>query len=301
MAFNDFYQYRLFELLPILKKLDAAEAEKLLSTSPQVQAQLQKFPNGMQSLDATIRDTPLKKGEEPQISGAAMGMQGKLGPILQWQHTAEMYRTRIAEITSLARDNSRQAIAAATTLPASDGSTAPRAQALLDIARIAMKKNPSAAREALEQMSESLRSVDPYSQLGQVGMRHEYWAEGIEIALRIGEVDLAKNLLKAGMDQAEKVKSKDTDDSDPNRALKAWWPSVSLLSRLILAAAGISPRTALDVIGELPDTDVRVLCQVRLANDRLGVPSGGTAVMVRKKSSQWTQMSAWPASKRYQD
>src|SRR5277367_4093297 len=57
IAFKDLYQYRLFELLPVLRELDASEADKLLNDSQQAQAQLQKFPDGMQSLDPTIRDT----------------------------------------------------------------------------------------------------------------------------------------------------------------------------------------------------------------------------------------------------
>ena len=288
ISFNDLQQYRRFELLPVLRELDATEAEKLLNASQQAQAQLQKFPNGMQSLDPTIRDTPLKKGEESGISSVSMGVQGQLGPMLQQQQTAEAYDTRMAEISHLAEDNPRQAIAKATMLPASDGATAPRAQALLDIARIALKKNPSAARDALEQVPESLKNVDLYGP-SVFGMRHEYWAEGMEMAVQLGEVGLAKNLLKVGMDQAEKLKSKDMDDSDPNRALKAMWPSAALMSRLIVAAAGISPQTALDMLGELTDPDLHALCLVRLVNNRLGVPGGGNAVEVRKKSSSWSQ------------
>jgi hypothetical protein len=301
IAFKDLYQYRLFELLPILRELDATEAEKLLNDSQQTQAQLQKFPNGMQSLDPTIRDKPLEKGETSGITSASVGMQGQMDPMLQREQTVETYNSRIAEIARVAEDNPRQAIARAATLPASDGSTAPRAGALLNIARISLKKNPSASRDALEQMLDSLKSVDIYGQGNEIGTQHEYWAEGIHIAMQLGEVGLAKSLLKAGIDQAEKLESKDLDDSDPNRALKAWWPSVSLISRLISAAAGISPQTALNAIAELSDPDVRVLCQVRLVNDSLGVPGGESTVMVRKKSSNWTQMSAAPASTHDQD
>ncbi len=301
IAFKDLYQYRLFELLPVLRELDATEAEKLLNDSQQTQAQLQKFPNGMQSLDPTIRDTPLKKGEMSRISSASVGMQGQMDPMLQRQQTVEAYNSRIAEIARLAEDNPRQAIAKAMTLPASDGSTSPRAGALLNIARISLKKNPSASRDALEQMLDSLKSIDIYGQGDEIGTQHEYWAEGIHIAMQLGDVGLAKSLLKAGIDQAEKLESKDLDDSDPNRALKAWWPSVSLISRLISAGASISAQTALNAIAELSDPELRMLCQVRLVNDRLAVPGGETTVMVRKKSSNWTQMSAAPAPGHDQD
>jgi hypothetical protein len=292
IAFKDLYQYRLFELLPVLRELDAGEAEKLLSDSQQAQAQLQKFPNGMQSLDPTIRDTPLNKGETSGITSASSEVQGYTDPMLQRQQTVEVENSRIAEIARLAEDNPRQAIARATALPTSDGSTAPRAQALLDIARVARKKNPLAARDALEQMLDSLNSVDTYSQGDEFGTQGEYWAEGIHIAIQLGEVGLAKSLLKAGIDQAEKLESKDLDDSDPNRALKAWWPSVSFIARLISTADSISAQTALNAVAEVSDPDVRILCLVRLVNDQLGLPGGETIVMVSKKSSNWSVSAA---------
>jgi hypothetical protein len=72
------------------------------------------------------------------------------------------------------------------------------------------------------------------------------------------------------MEQAERWKSVDGDDNNPNRALKAWWPSVVLLSALLRSAAHISSQTALELIHKLQDPDLVTLFQIRLANDRLG-------------------------------
>lgn len=281
-SFDSEYQYRVFEFLPILRELDSDQADRLLRDSPEAQAQLKDFPNGIQSLNPAIRDTPLRKGEEAS-TGGMVGMG--IAPMLQQAKITEAYESRIAEIARVAESNPQQAIAAASGLPNSAGTAVPRAKALLNIAQVAMSKNPLAARDALEAMSESLRNVEPN---GPSGPR-DYWAEGIEIATKIEEIDLAKKLLKEGIGQAEKLRSKDTDSDDPNLAMKAWWPSTAMLAKLILAASRISSRTALDATQEITDPEIRLFCQVRLANRQLGARVGHSSVMVNRKESAWSE------------
>jgi hypothetical protein len=284
-SFNNEYEYRVFEFLPILRELDSGQADRLLHDSPEAQAQLNDFPNGIQSLNPAIRDTPLRKGEEAS-TGGMVGMG--IAPMLQQAKITEAYESRIAEIVRVAESNPQQAIEAASGLPNSAGTATPRAKALLNIAKVTMTKNPLAARDALEGMSESLRNVEP---TGRSGPR-DYWAEGIEIATKIEEIDLAKKLLKEGIGQAEKLKNKDANSDDPNLALKAWWPSTAMLSKLILTASRISSRTALDATQEITDPEIRLFCQVRLANRQLGARIGQTIVMVDRKQSAWSEYRA---------
>ena len=270
--FDNVYQYRLFELLPVLRELDPSKAEQL-SNDPQVQAQLNKYPNGLQSLDPTVRDTPLRKGEEPGMQGVGVGRGAKA---LQDWHSTEIYQRQANEILKQAGDDPRQAIATAATLPVQAGHTVPRSETLLRIAQVGWKKNPSASKDALEQMADSLKKVDPtmYGRVGVpigVGLRVQYcWSEGVQLANNMKDTDLARSLLQEGMEQAERWKGVDGDDNDPNRALKAWWPSVALFSALLRSAAHISPQTALELIHKLQDPDLVTLFQIRLANDRLG-------------------------------
>jgi hypothetical protein len=145
---------------------------------------------------------------------------------------------------------------------------------------VGLKKNPSASKEALEQMADSLKKVDPamYGRVGLrvgVGLRVQYcWSDGVELANKMKDTDLARSLLQEGMEQAERWKGvdgdDDGDDNDPNHALKAWWPSAALFSALLRSAAHISPQTALELIHKLQDPDLVTLFQIRLANDRLG-------------------------------
>src|SRR5438552_5153924 len=273
--FDNVYQYRLFELLPVLRELDPFKAEQL-SNDPQVQAQLNKYPNGLQSLDPTVRDTPLRKGEEPGMQGVSMTSPGASGKVLQDWHSAEIYQRQANEILKQAGDDPRQAIATAATLPVQAGHTVPRSETLLRIAQVGWKKNPSASKEALEQMADSLKKVDPamYGRFGlrvEVGLHVKYcWSDGVELANNMKDTDLARSLLQEGMEQAERWKGVDGDDNDPNLALKAWWPSVALFSALLNSAAHISPQTALELIHKFQDPDLVTLFQIRLANDRLG-------------------------------
>src|ERR1700751_4459205 len=274
--FDNVYQYRLFELLPVLRELDPSKAEQL-SNDPQVQAQLNKYPNGLQSLDPTVRDTPLRKGEEPGMLGVLMTKSpGASGKVLQDWHSAEIYQRQANEILKQAGDDPRGAIATAATLPVQAGHAVPRSETLLSIAQVGGKKNPSASKEALEQMADSLKKVDPamYGRFGLrvgVGLRVQYcWSDGVQRANNMKDTDLARSLLQEGMEQAERWKGVDGDDNDPNLALKAWWPSVAMFSALLNSAAHISPQTALELIHKFQDPDLVTLFQIRLANDRLG-------------------------------
>jgi hypothetical protein len=283
VGFTTEYDYRVFELLPVLRQLDDDEADKILRDSQQAQIRLKQFPNGVQSIDPTIRDTPPKEGERGQVLG------GSVGSANEWDRILQTTNARVQEIGRMAEDNPRQAIAAAATLAESVGSSwraeFPRAQAYLAIARTSMKKNPSAARDALEEMAASLNhAAYPYHAM-------EYWLEGMARAREMDEVDLAVELFRSGMEQADKLRSEDVDTDDPNLALKAWWPSVSAYWRRVQAASHFSPRTALEQVREIKDPEILLLLEVRLANDALGARAEQSITVVHKKSSHrsWSE------------
>jgi hypothetical protein len=149
-----------------------------------------------------------------------------------------------------------------------------------------MKKNPSAARDALEEMTESLKHPDhPYHAMGN-------WIEGMEIARQIDEVDFAFKLFRAGMEQADRLRSEDADPDDPNLALKAWWPSVSAYWRLVQAASQLSSQNVLEQVREIKDPEILLLLEVRLANKGLGARADQSITMVHKKTSHqsWAEV-----------
>jgi len=277
VGFTSERDYRVFEMLPILRQLDDTEADKILKESQQAQFQLKQFPSGIQSLDPTIRDTPAKEGEQRGLIG------GSTAPPDATDQALQAMNTQVQEIGRMAEDNPRQAIAAAATLPESVGPVwrveFSRAQAYLGIARLVMKKNPSAARDALEEMAQSLKhAAHPYRAMGN-------WIDRMEIARQIDEVDFAFKLFRAGIEQVDKLRSEDADPDDPNLALKAWWPSVSAYWRLVQAASQLSPQNVLEQIREIKDPEILLLLEVRLANKGLGARADQSITMVHKKTS----------------
>jgi hypothetical protein len=182
-AFSNEHDYRVFEPLPILRQLDNDEADKLLQSSQQVQLQLKHFPNGIQSLDPSIRDTAPKEGESVHMLGGSIGGLDQ-GVSNETEQLLNATNARVREVVRMAEDNPRQAIAAAATLPESVGQDLPRefprAEAYLEIARALIKRNASAAKDALDAMAESLKpAAHGYRVMNE-------WVEGILIAKRNG-------------------------------------------------------------------------------------------------------------------
>ena len=287
-GFTSEYDYRLFELLPVLKELDDEEADKLLRDSQQAQFQLKQFPNGIQSVDPSIGDTPAREDE------AGRDLQMSFGPPNQRGQDLERSEARVKEIGRMAEDNPRQAIAAAASLPESADlypglEFFPRAHAYVVVARAAMKKNPSAASDALEEMAASLKDAGhPYHAL-------EYWGDGMTIAKEMNEVDLEAKLFQSGMEQVDKLRAEDTDSDNPNLALKAWWPSVSAYWWLVEAAAQFSPRTALEQVRALKDPEIVAVLEVKLADNGLGAQAEESITMVSKARTprdSWSEFRA---------
>src|SRR5436305_5087207 len=94
----------------------------------------------------------------------------------------------------------------------------PRTHALEEIAKVNSAGNPGAAKQALDE----LRKIVPDLHLR---IQVEALSTAARIYLQIGEKDSAQAVVGEGVKAAEKMLAKDTDANDPNKALKAWWPS----------------------------------------------------------------------------
>jgi hypothetical protein len=140
-----------------------------------------------------------------------------------------------------------------------------------------VKSNPSVADDALAQMAESLKHMAPHSY-----QTTRQWLEGIAIAREMNEADLALNLFRSGMDQADRLRNQDNDPDDPNTAIKAFWPSVCAYSGLVLNVAQISPQTALQRIQEIKDPEILLLLEVKLTNKQLGARDFQSSVIIHK-------------------
>ncbi len=134
-----------------------------------------------------------------------------------------------------------QALAHATTLPVSlDGMIAmsPRGNALTAIAKAAAKNNPAIAKQALA----DLRKIVPDMPLN---MQAQSLQSAITTYIAMGDNDAAESAISEGIKVAEKLLEKDLNPDDPNKALKAWWPSANAYRSFVEAQTKISRQQTL--------------------------------------------------------
>jgi hypothetical protein len=84
---------------------------------------------------------------------------------------------------------------------------------------------------------------------------------------------------------AGKLYAVDSDDDDPNTALKAFWPSTNAYCVLLREAARISPPWAISLLPSIKDPEIRVAAETALAGGWLDAPIGPNTIMTTKKNS----------------
>jgi len=274
VSLNSTYELRLFQLLPVLEELDKDRADNLLRDNTAIQAQLAKYPKGMNSLTSqgNIYSYGITDDDSPQ---AAQGVS-------QQQGVEQQIRQRMNDISKEGEKDPQQAVNDSLMLPLQDISqnSSPRAEALPMTARNAQKEKPSLARFALDEIVKVEDQLTP-TQLKGI-------ADVPKIYFELGDEDDAKKALKAMVKAAEKLYAHDTDAEDPNKAFKGTWPSADLWRRCVQIAGKISPALAEEIIGEIPDPEIAAAQKVAFASGLLG--STGEPMIVgdcRKNGSSY--------------
>lgn len=157
-----------------------------------------------------------------------------------------------------------------------------RANALVGIARASWKQKPSSARSALRQAIELAPELEPELQ-GMV------FAGATDIYVKMEDTDTAKKVIEKHLAAAEKMYKADSNADDPNKALKAYWPSTNAYKNALRAAGQISPAWAMTLLKEVSDPEVKVAAEVALAGSWLKVPVGRTQTVTSRGGS--TSMS----------
>lgn len=266
VAMGSMYEYRLFQLLPALRAVDAAEAERLLKKNREVAGMLEKYPQGAAQLQRP------GGGGRPGQSGGMMTVGGGPG----WRGGGPEMRAemeRMQRIVADAEAHPQDALANVATL------TSPEMKlgALQGIARAAWKKNPSVAKSALRQLLETLPQLDPQQQVLPA-------RAAATLYLGMGEAGEARKTIEKALESAAKLYKQDTDADDPNQALKAYWPSASAYVGLLRLAAEMAPDWALEQLKEVPDDDIRAVAQIAMAAALLGQPPGQVTIVSDKKN-----------------
>ena len=280
VAFNSQYEFRLFQVLPVLRQLDESEAKKLLEEYQQVQTLLAKYPQGTDSLQ------PPNAGEGGPDRGPSASFMvssdgpggGRRGP--GPQRPAPVEFQQVSKIAVEAEKHPRDALA----MCAGVSNPNLRSQALLMIARSTWKNDSSIAREALQKFIE----LTPKLEIAQQVMS---LSTAADIYLNMGETDDAKSVIEKGLAAAETAYKKDSNADDPNKALKAYWPSAEAYRGMLRLAVRISPVWAANLAKEISDPEMKVVAQIAMASSLLDVPAGATMIMNANKQGTTMNMS----------
>lgn len=289
VSLNSQYEYRLFELLPVLEELDNAKAESLLRDNSNLKAILDRFPEGIQAVQPDVHLHPPRPGEAaPFRMSVSVGDNAAVAvdtfAIQEQQEIQSKQKER--QIMADAQSNPRQAIAEAMSLPESVPSAAPywgegpcpRAEVLLQIAQKAGKANPTVAKDALGELRKSLSQASLMTQAKMIDDAATQYVE-------IGDEDGADKTVKEAIAIAEKLYAKDTDNDDPNRAFKGAWPSTNQWRRCVQTEARFSPNTAEEIVAGIRDPEIATFEKIYFATALLGVQLEHLDVGVRTKRS----------------
>jgi hypothetical protein len=291
LRFNSMYEYRLFQLLPVLRNIDSDEADKLIKENKDADTLLAKYPDGAASFmpppnRAQSGDAGAGKG-----AGAAAGnarprsstMISVGGPVNPNGDMAAQVQEmqRAAKIASDAEEHPQDALANAGSIQ----NKSFRAQALMGIARTNVKKNPSVAKEAIS------RAVDLVPDLPQTAGQVFIMRDAANLYLQMDETDSAKKIVEKGLALADKAYKDDANADDPNKALKAYWPSTEGYRSFLRVAAKISPQWAASLLKDIADPEVKVSAETAMALEYMGMGGGRSEVITARKDNVMSMVS----------
>jgi hypothetical protein len=267
------YQYRLFELLPVLRELDPPRAESLLRDNQEASSALSQYSQGLSSFMPPLLDPSAKPSEDdaqfPEISIQTASSSTKSNSpdpaiLTQSRQIADQTNAAIFKASSAPEE----ALRIAMTLPAiwkftlDDEGYSPRARALGYLAKTSVKRNPALARRALDEANKI--GELPAESAAQLVLIN------IEVHLALNESDRAQDFIPQGVKAAERLYDADTDPSDPSLGMKAEWVSTGYLGKLIALAAKISPQLPEQLIAEIRDPEIQAVEKVAFGNALAG-------------------------------
>ena len=279
--FDSQYEFRLFQLMPVLEQLDPSRAESLRRERSGVRAVLERYPRGLDSLGALSA-----KGESTGIVNIGTVDRDNSAEAAAEQLAFEISR-RQREIEGEAEKNPRQALSDAMNLPIAHPmgpDFSPRAMTLQSVARIAVTRNPAVSKEALQEIPKIAESMPLRSQAQML-------EDLPKIYLRMGNEANARKALDQLVAIAAKLYQKDADLSDPNQAFKAWWPSANVWWICIALAAKLNPSPAEQIIDGIQDDEIKSFERIALANSLLEVGTARFSILERHKNGGSTLIS----------
>jgi hypothetical protein len=279
LAFGSEYEYRLFQLMPILKELDPSKAERLLGESGKARLALDRYPGGMQSLDPNYYgDKPPDEKTMPVVSDVRPALDDDPMKNSEYESKLEIdaqIEAQMQKVMEEVKKDPEKAYQDAMNLPlrrAFAKSGSPRASGLRQAAFGLMKDNPTLARTAMNEVRRLAQDVDPAWQALTL-------ADVPDFYLKLGDEDGARSAIKDQVKLAEKLYAMDSDAGDPNLAFKGAWPSSNAWRNCIQQATKVSPAFVEEILSQIPEPDITGLQRVMYANALLGTGKSIIAVV----------------------
>lgn len=266
-TFNSNYDYQLFVLLPLLEKLDESGAKKLVEENAALKSAIIRFPNGMESVSPTVAADSDKDGRPPRRGGTSFSTSNSGSKANSDEVVRQEMQRRADLILKEAETDPTQAIAQASalTLTIAPWIPSPRATTLEAIARMHMKKQPATARQALAELRKAVKDLAPRDQMSFISAI-------ADIYLQMDDKEKAEDVVTDGLSVAALLLESDLNPDNPNKALKAWWPSADAYRRMIEIETKISHPGTAKLLESIKDPDLHTVESVMFARSLLGMP-----------------------------
>jgi tetratricopeptide (TPR) repeat protein len=251
------YEYRLFQLLPVLQQIDPSRAEGLLKDNRDVAGQLDKYPTGTQAFNSDDKDSP---GTSMTMSVAAPSMQDDTPSAFE--------RHRFAAIVADAGKHPQDAIASAALL-----SPDMALDVYMAVARKNVTSDTSSARQGL---AKALEVVDKQPLERQV----VYVQRIAALYQQLGETDSAKKSLEKAMGMASQIYKGETTGDHPNRAPVALWLSTNAWRFILATALKVDPVWAQSLLKDIVDDRIVVFNEISMADAMLGIQVDGVVATI---------------------
>ena len=189
-------------------------------------------------------------------------------------------------IMKMAETDPTQAIAQATALPLTISmfGVSPRASALQGIARLNAKKLPAAGRQAVSELRKTALQLPLDDQ-------EKFLSSSARLYLEMDDKDKAEDVVGEALKVAAKMLENDMNPDDPNKALKAWWPSTNAYRQMVEIETKISHPATAKLLQEIKDPDVRTVESINFARALLGQTPKLVRVMVNRKDMNMHMMN----------
>ena len=281
-SFSSLYDFELFELLPVLDKLDRAKADALRRDHATVAALNNKYPNGRLSLNPDGK-------ELGTMYSSGRGDDGPPPPNPEF--TQE--RQRADTIVDSASKNVDAAIASAQGLPntvnSRFGPMSLRCTTLERIATAALgRKDYTGALTAAKATAAAAQDLPALA-------RAHYLLEAAAVSAKAHDAQTAKQYLARAMKAADEVYQEEAFGDGPNEAPKCAWGSTAVWKGTLVIAQRIDPGFATEEAGSVPDPEIEAVANVARATVLLGQEPTMTPIIriVKNDTTELQFDDAW--------